>query len=500
MSESAAIKNADQFAENVMAGRSKGNEPTLFNAKNPLVKAFTMFQLEVNNQYGYLFKDVPNDLKTETNHWKFNLAKGYTAAFVGAYVYNALLEEVSGSGAALDPIGIIEELLHDLGMGGDDEEKEPKEAFENLKDNILEQIPLIGNYFGGGRIPITNALPIKELVAGKDSYGNEKSRLKTIGEALPYTLLPFGYGQLKKTYQGLNMFSDEHPVSGSYTDSGNLRFPVEETPLNIAQAAVFGQYASENAREYFDNGYAPLKEKQIQEYIDVDLPIKDYWEYREGLNDIAPLPGKTTVTLNQKGDYIGSLDLPTSKKNILINNIADDRKTPIDMTTYDNYKDFEEFDFAQRYPEKYAVLKDQGISVADYKNNLEESTFLYTDDYSWAANNPDKYTLSKVISDDVTEYKRYTSELSNIEADKDSNGKSISGSRKEKVVDYINSLDIDDGAKKVLFKSQYSADNSYDVDIINYINSRSDLTYDEKVTILTEIGFRVEADGQIYAD
>ena len=38
MSENAAIKNADQFAENVMAGRSRRNMPTIFNSKNPLIK------------------------------------------------------------------------------------------------------------------------------------------------------------------------------------------------------------------------------------------------------------------------------------------------------------------------------------------------------------------------------------------------------------------------------------------------------------------------------
>ena len=62
------------------------------------------------------------------------------------------------------------------------------------------------------------------------------------------------------------MFDKDLPVSGSYTKSGNLRFPVEDTFLNKLQAGVFGQYASSNAREYFDRGQSPLKEKQIQEY------------------------------------------------------------------------------------------------------------------------------------------------------------------------------------------------------------------------------------------
>jgi hypothetical protein len=470
MSEAAAIKNADQFAENVMAGRSKGNEPTLFNAKNPVVKAFTMFQLEVNNQYGYLFKDVPNDLKAETEHWKFNLVKGYTTAFIGAYVYNALLEKVTGSDAALDPIGIVEELLRDLGLFGDDEEEEPIDTAMNLAGNVAEELPFIGGVLGGGRVPISSAIPYGGEYGGglrgfAEDVGNiGDGGLKNIGKEMMNPILnvglPVAGGQLKKTVQGLKMFSDKHPVTGSYTDSGKLRFPVEDTPLNRVQAAVFGQYASKNAREYFDNGYAPLGEKQLQEYIDVDMPIKDYWEYREGLNDIAPLPGKSSVTLEQKLDYVDGLDLPTRKKNILVNNLSS-RKDPIDMTSYGDYGSLEEFDFATDKPEKYAFAK----SVGGY-----------------------------------SAYKTYSDALYDIKGDKDASGKTINGSRKAKVLDYINNLDADYYTKILLWKSEYPSDDSYDYEIVEYINNRSDLTYTDRVNALTELGFRVTADGQIYVD
>jgi hypothetical protein len=272
--------------------------------------------------------------------------------------------------------------------------------------------------------------------------------------------LPVAGGQLKKTYQGLKMFSDEHPVTGSYTDSGSLRFPVEATPLNVAQAAVFGQYASKNAREYFDNDYAPLKEKQIQEYIDVDMPIKDYWEYREGLSDLAPLPGKTSVSLEQKLDYVDGMDLPTRKKNILANNLTE-RKDPIDMTSYGDYDSLEEFDYATKNPEKYALAK----SVGGY-----------------------------------SAYKKYSGELYDIKADKDASGKSITGSRKEKVIDYINNLDADYYTKIILYKSEYPSDDTYNYEIVNHINNRSDMSYDERIALLTELGFQVTADGKIYAD
>lgn len=485
MSEADAIANADQFAENVMAGRSKGNEPTLFNAKNPLVKAFTMFQLEVNNQYGYFFKDVPTDLKAETNHWKFNLAKGLTTAFIGAYVYNALLSKVTGSDAALDPIGIIEELLRDLGLfDDDDEDKDVSEAFENFGSNVIEELPFIGGVLGGGRIPISTALPIKELVTGKDQYGNEKSRWETIKEAAPYYILPGGYGQIKKTVQGLGMFSDEHPVTGSYTDSGKLRFPVEDTPLNRVQAGLFGQYASENAREYFDNGYAPLGKKQIQEYQDVDLPIADYWNYREGMSGLK--------TNKEKAEYISSLDIADWQKTLLMNNQLD-RKEDIDMSTYDDYSGWEEFDYAQKNPEKYDFFKSIGVSYSDYVNADDDGK----DAYNWAYNNPEKYAFSKVVADDVITYRSYANALYDIKADKDANGKSISGSRKAKVVDYINNLDASYETKIILYKTEYPSDDTYNVEIIEYINARDDLTYDERVAIFTELGFVIK-DGSVY--
>jgi hypothetical protein len=287
------------------------------------------------------------------------------------------------------------------------------------------------------------------------------------------------------------MFDDDLPIAGSYTDSGNLRFPVEDTLGNRIQAGIFGQWANQNARDYFDNDYAPLKEKQIEELIETDLPYKDYQEYRKAISGAK--------TLNAKGDYIANMDIPIDTKNILINNVAD-RGTPIDMTGYENYLDFEEFDFATRYPEKYKVLQEAGISVHDYKGNIEETAFIHTDDYSWAASNSEKYTLSKAITDDVTQYRDITAELNNIKGDKDANGKTISGSAKEKKAEYINNLDLDYGQKIILYRSYFDSKEdkkAYNADILEYLNSRDDLTYEEKASILIQLDFKVRSDGRV---
>lgn len=460
MSENEAIDNADIFAENVMAGRSRGNMPTIFNAKNPVAKTFTAFQLEVANQYGYMFKDMPQDIG-EKNIKK--LVSGYTKMFVGAYVYNVIFSALTGRDAAFDPIGIIVDLCKDLGLGSDDEEDEEPDVFgavRKLGENVAQEIPFVGGLLGGGRIPISNALPY-ELKAGEfldDLEGRMTSEtpetyrkrfIKEFSKPLYYLVMPMGGGQLKKSVEGLKMFDDDLPISGSYTDSGKLRFPVEDTLGNKVQAAVFGQYASENAREYFDEAHAPLTEKQTQEFIDIDVPIADYWKYREGLKGLE--------TTEDKFDYVNSLNLPVSKKNILINNLVD-RKEPVNLENYSDFSSLEEFDYSVKNPGKYAVSK---------------------------------------VTGGYESYKVYSKALSNIEGNTDNFGKTISGSRKINVANYISGLDADYYTKIILFKSEYNSDHRYDYEIVTHLNSRNDLTYEEKVDILTELGFTVGPNGNI---
>lgn len=485
MSEQEAIKNADRFAEGVMAGRSRGNMPTIFNSKNPLTKLFTSFQLEAANQFGYLFKDLPQDVGRKSIG---KLAAGYATVLIASRAYNMLYSMLTGRDAALDPLGILEELWSDL--GSDDEEKE-KKALLNLGENVVEELPFIGGLFGGGRTPISSAIPydsIDKAIPGmiEDvSDGNWSNLGKEWLNPVYYLGAPVLGGQIKKINEGLGMFNKKHPVPGSYTQSGNLRFPVEDTLLNRAQAAVFGQYANKNARYYFDNNIAPLKEKQIEEYKELDVPIKEYWDYREGL--------KEQKKTEDKFDYIADLDLPISKKNIMINN-AVNRKEKVDLTDYHKFEGYEEFDFYTKNKEKYEFLKENNISYEEYQAT-DEAKENYDDIYSWYKNNPDKVAVSKAVTSDVVSYKGWTKELYDIRADKDSNGKSISGTAKEKKIDYINGLDIDYGAKLVLFKSQYKADDTYNSEIIDYLNEREDISAKERKTILKELGFTVDSKG-----
>ena len=159
----------------------------------------------------------------------------------------------------------------------------------------------------------------------------------------------------------------------------------------------------------------------------------------------------------------------------------------------------DEYSFSVEYPEKYKFFNDNGISYSTYKAADEDGKRAY----SWAYENPGKYTMSKAISDDFLTYYQYKSDLNDLEADKDGNGKSISGSKKKKVISYINDMDLDYGQKIILLRSMYdSADDraAYNADIVEYLNSRNDISYDEMVTILKELGFTVHSDGRVTWD
>ena len=171
------------------------------------------------------------------------------------------------------------------------------------------------------------------------------------------------------------------------------------------------------------------------------------------------------------------------------------RENPI-KGAIENDMTVDEYSFSVKNPEKYAFFKENGISYSQYASADEDGKRAYT----WAYENPGKYETSKAIADDFLTYWQYKSELGKLESDKDENGESISGSKKEKVIDYINNMDLDYGQKIILFRSMYESKedkNTYNSDIVDYLNGREDISYDEMVTILKELGFTVDSNGNV---
>ena len=268
MTVNQAFENADAFASNLMADRSKGAQPTAFNAVNPIRKMFTMFQLEVNNQLSYLAKDLP---RAKQN--KAALAWSYTKIFAGAYLFNQVYHQLTGRDSALDPLGMI---VDAFGLDDDDDKDKKKKSGVDialdLGENIAEQIPFVGGLLGGGRVPISSAFPdfgkLKEEY--ENGYDNKRIALdaaKSAANSAAYLLLPFGGGAVKKALEGAATVY----AGGSYSLDKNgekiLQFPqYGQSPRDWAQAMLFGKSSLQGAQEWADDDYQSLNADETKAF------------------------------------------------------------------------------------------------------------------------------------------------------------------------------------------------------------------------------------------
>ena len=265
-----AFDNADTFAANLMADRSKGAQPTAFNSVNPIRKVFTMFQLEVNNQLSYLFKDLPRAKQSVPK-----LAWAYTKVFTGAYLFNAVYHQLTGRDSAFDPIGMIADAFGFDPFDDDDKDKKKKSGVDialDLGENVAEQIPFVGGLLGGGRVPISAAFPDfgKLIEEHENGYDNKRIALdaaKSAANSAAYLLLPFGGGALKRTAEGAATVY----AGGSYSLDKNgekiLQFPqYGQSPRDWAQAMLFGKSSLQGAQEWADDDYQSLNADETKAF------------------------------------------------------------------------------------------------------------------------------------------------------------------------------------------------------------------------------------------
>lgn len=350
MSEAAAMEDADTFAANVMADRSKGSTPTLFNQSNPITKLFTQFQLEVNNQLSYLFKDIPRETKDKGVK---ALALALLKFFLGAYLFDEAYEYFIGRRPALDPIGILVDTAQDIANG-----ESAYDVITGTLEDTAEQLPFIGGILGGGRIPISSALPDAGnlLRAATNEDWDSKKRWSTIGKELAkpatYTLLPFGGGQIKKAVEGI----DATIRGGSYSvdADGNdiLQYPVYnqsfgDSAKSIAESVLFGKTALPTGREWIGSGFKSFGAKETAAYKELTESGTSQKDVYDTLKAI-----RAEKTNNGKRTAISDSSLTDNEKRILYNHIFGEKQ---ENGTYKSTR-----------TEEIAAFKEAGLDMDDF--------------------------------------------------------------------------------------------------------------------------------------
>ena len=350
MSEAAAMEDADTFAANVMADRSKGSTPTLFNQANPVTKLFTQFQLEVNNQLSYLFKDIPRETKDKGVK---ALALALLKFFLGAYLYDEAYEYFIGRRPALDPIGILVDTAQDIANG-----ESAYDVITGTLEDTAEQLPFIGGILGGGRIPISSALPDAGNLlraATNEDWDSKKKRnaiWKEVSKPITYTALPFGGGQIKKVAQGI----DATIRGGSYTydADGNdiLQYPVYnqsfgDSAKSIAESVLFGKTALPTGREWIGSGFKSFGAKETAAYKELTESGTSQKDVYDTLKAI-----RAEKTNNGKRTAISDSSLTDNEKRILYNHIFGEKQ---ENGTYKSTR-----------TEEIAAFKEAGLDMDDF--------------------------------------------------------------------------------------------------------------------------------------
>lgn len=295
MTEAEALHEADIFTNKLMANRAKGDMPTLFYSVNPVSKLFTMYQLEVNNQWSFMFKDLPKEAKDAGK----NLAAMLFKLCIGSWLYNEIYEMIVGRRCAFDPIDMLNDFVGDLTgyklpsvSKALDTALNPEKIDElfkakkvgvtnatvNLGKNAIEEAPFFGGIIGGGRIPISNALPNFGNLISSFDYSSEKAgskrwemRLKEGAKPLFYMLPPYGGGQIKKAIEGATAFAQGGSYIRDNEGKKQLQYPIEnqtvgQVATNLPRALLFGKTANKYGREWIDNGFGKYSAKATEAY------------------------------------------------------------------------------------------------------------------------------------------------------------------------------------------------------------------------------------------
>lgn len=552
MSESEAIKKADDFGARIMGDRSLGSTPVLFNSKT--LGVVTQFQFEVFNQYDSMIHDTIQDYKVTKDN------KGALRASMGAvwslgqlmafsYFFNNAYEAVLGTRPAFDVIDIIKTAF---GLDDDDDSEDTlQDNLHQASKKLIEALPVINLFSENARIPTASGIPNPiKLATGE-------STLKDEAKKLIYLVPPTGGNQAKKTIQGAEAVIN----GGSYTTSKNgekkLQFKVDnKDPKEVLKALMFGKRSTSDAKLYDSK---PLTEKEQREMEDLDISFKDYKQYKSDLAKINEIQsdkdkngkaisgsasGKKAYSIMNNKDYstkekeflISKLNSEDSKKQVTVSDL---KKLDNSEETYKYYygltaekqkqfiSDLKEYNFNSnnlvkyyknidkindKYSEETKAIKEQKLDSDDEKNRIAEinsrkkneiAENLLNSNYD---NKQKLYLYSKSYSTNDVEMAQKLDinadafikvDSQGFKSDKYINGKTVRNSKLNKVYRYVESLPkLSVSEKAILIKSQVSSFDKYNNQIIQYVD-KQDLTIKDKEEILKNMGFKIK-NGRVY--
>ena len=429
-SEKDALRAADRWGRDMMGSRSKGTAPLTFQSKNLISQMVNLFQVEALNSWEHVTQDLfgPGLREMEEKLGKKEASRRLAGIIVGtllgAFILNRVDEELyGGTPAQFDVLGLLTGFLasgnglstnEQLGVWVDDvwqkmtgerlfgtdedagnDEFNLAAAAEDTIYNVSNDVPYVRNVsgllgLGDQTLPMPDIYgtakgigsAVSDAASGDtEGFGSEIIRqlMGIAGDTLP------GGRQLEKTAQGAETLARGGMYKGS-GDNERLQYAVNPDFSTVLQAMLFGRNALSEARDFYaanDGGLSASQTRTYQELVDMG-----------------------------------------ADREVIYDAIQKWRKIDKDDSLTDGEREAAQFELVR----KLKLTNEQKERLHD---DLSRSSRSYA-----AAQEAQKQGIS------AEAYAKYKDATADLTADKDENGKAINGSKKAKVMDAIDKMQL----------------------------------------------------------
>lgn len=406
--------------------------------------------------------------------------------FVGARMYeildkqegineNIILESLASTLDPLSEMSCISSFTKILQSYSKDEGGKLKDILVSTGQNYLSQfIPTVSGQFA--------------------RYFDDTKRTTSADKNAPNKITQETYRQLAYKVPGLrnllpastDYYGQEKEEYNYFDNEGKSRiekfYNAFLSPVNKRRDTMTEE-DKELMRLYEKTGNDKIVPSGLQMYVkfndnQYDMSRKEYNEYKKTFGDAF----KTNVKeLMESSDYKNASD---DEKAAMVQGIMDYSKDKAKDTYLtdkgENYvKTLKSGEESPYESDKVDMLTNGRFSIADYYTYKAYAPNVINGSYADVRN---RLNVINTFGIDKEVYSKYMDEIGDIKADVDSRGKTIPNSKKRKVFEYINSLDLTSEQKKLLMKKQYSTYRDADKQLFDKINN-SDMTLEEKESL-----------------
>lgn len=436
-SEADARAGADRWATSVMASRMKGSRPMIFESKNVVTQMISMFQVEAANSWAHLTQDLPAKVKSIETQYGKGAAQKYVAVtatkgLLSAFLMNRIAEAAyGGTPASFDLLGYAARFISS-GMGITVNEG-LKRIFEDMAETVFGE-----NIFGGdddddedrdrtfdldaavsdAAYDISNDIPFVRGVSGVLGLGDQTLPLANVAEAV---------GGVK------NALTAEDRSAGQIADAA----------LELGSTLVPGgrqlQKTYQGAKTMLQGGrtYGYGDKKRLQ-YTVEQTPLKAFQALAFGNSGLS----------ETRDFYAGDAKGLSVRQTQAVEEL---HSIGVDRT--EAYGIIRKMRGAEKQADKARI-----VAASDLTD--EQMIRLYGS----ISSEKEAENIAAAYSADISPavYIGLKTKAGAMEADRDADGEVINGSKREKVLKLIDSMELSDYQKDVLYLTEGYSEKTID--------------------------------------